>query len=75
MTNNVDYKHVYAIIRIDYFQKDNVSIEDMIAIKKIVWDKKYAESEVDRLNELNSSKDCRYYWRLTRLENPSITTE
>jgi hypothetical protein len=59
-------KQVFAIIRIDYFQDDNVPIENKIAVKEIVFDIKLAEEEVRRLNQLNSDKGCKYFWQTTR---------
>ena len=59
-------KHVYAIIRID--PSDYPHPLAGITVKKIVWNAKRAESEVRRLNEVNSQKSCRYYVQLTRLE-------
>ncbi len=64
-----DYKHVYAIIRVDYFQGTDVSLEDKIRVTNIVWTKEEAISGVERLNKLNADKDCKYFWQMTRLKN------
>jgi hypothetical protein len=64
---------VYAIVRID----DNPSetVENCITIKEIVWSLEEAETEVARLNELNRSKGCRYFWQYTRLVDPQAGSE
>lgn len=64
---------VYAIVRID----ENLSetLEHCITIKEIVWSIEEAESEVARLNELNRSKGCRYFWQHTRLIDAEAGTE
>ncbi|HYU98610.1 MAG TPA: hypothetical protein VE977_07270 [Pyrinomonadaceae bacterium] len=56
---------VYAIVRIDDYSTG--ALEDNITVKEIVWSLEEAEAEVARLNELNDSKGCRYFWRSTRL--------
>ena len=35
---------------------------------RVVWDEVFAESEVIRLNELNSDEGARYFWQTTRAE-------
>lgn len=60
-------QHVYAIVRIDEFDDSSVTLEDMITVKEVVWSIEKAEAEVSRLNELNESKRCRYFWQTTRL--------
>jgi hypothetical protein len=59
-------QHVDAIVRIDEFDS-SVTLEDMITVKDVVWSIEQAEAEVSRLNELNESKGCRYFWQTTRL--------
>jgi hypothetical protein len=59
-------QHVDAIVRIDEFDS-SVTLEDMITVKEVVWSIEQAEAEVSRLNELNESKGCRYFWQTTRL--------
>ena len=56
---------VYAVVRIDNYPTDE--LENNITIKEIVWSLEEAEAEVARLNELNASKGCRYFWQSTRL--------
>lgn len=60
-------EHVYAIVRIDEFYDLSVPLENMITVKEVVWSIEQAEAEVSRLNELNESKRCRYFWQTTRL--------
>ena len=60
-------QHVYAIVRIDEFDDSSATLEDMISVKEVVWSIEQAEAEVSRLNELNESKRCRYFWQTTRL--------
>ena len=56
---------VYAVVRIDDYPSG--TLENCITIKEIVWSAEEAEAEVARLNELNRSKGCRYFWQYTRL--------
>jgi hypothetical protein len=49
----------FAIVRVDGDRK---------TIKVIVWSLEKAESEVERLNELNEDKGCWYFWEPTRAE-------
>ena len=57
---------VFAIVRIDE-EYSAVALENRITVKEIVWSLEEAEAEVARLNELNGSKGCRYFWQTTRL--------
>jgi hypothetical protein len=57
---------VFAIVRIDEGYSA-VALENRITVKEIVWSLEEAEAEVARLNELNGSKGCRYFWQTTRL--------
>ncbi len=56
---------VYAVVRVDDYPSG--TLESCITIKEIVWSLEEAETEVARLNELNRSKGCRYFWQSTRL--------
>lgn len=62
-----EHEHVYAIIRIDSFHEPQVSLEDKIRIKMLVWTQEAAENEVKRLNELNAARGAFYFWRRARL--------
>ena len=55
----------FAIVRID---ADVQNDEDRFTVTRVVWDQAFAESEVARLNELNSDKGARYFWQATRAE-------
>lgn len=55
----------FAIVRID---ADVGQDEDRFTVTRIVWDEAFAESEVARLNELNSDKGATYFWQATRAE-------
>ena len=57
---------MYAVVRIDDYSTG--ALEDNITVKEIVWSLEEAEAEVARLNELNDSKGCRYFWQSTRLK-------
>ena len=63
-----DYQHVYAIIRVDEYLGDLISLQSKITVKEIVWNRDKAEQEVERLNQINSDKGCSYFWQLTRLD-------
>ena len=55
----------FAIVRLD---PDSHREEDRFTVTRIVWDEGFAETEVDRLNELNAEKGCRYVWQATRAQ-------
>lgn len=57
-------EHVYAIVRFDRFAD---TPENSFTMKEIVRSQAIAESEVNRLNEVNADKDCMYFWQTTRL--------
>ena len=56
----------FAIVRIDAGVEDD---EDRFTVTRIVWDERFPESEVRRLNELNAAKGPRYFWQATRAES------
>ena len=56
--------HVYAIVRLDGPVE---SSDDCVYVKEIVSTQAIAEAEVQRLNELNADKHCKYFWQITRL--------
>jgi hypothetical protein len=49
-------EHAYAIVRLDRFIESREH--------SIVRTQAIAEAEVNRLNELNADKDCKYFWQL-----------
>jgi len=53
-----DFRAGFAIVRIDDYGDD----EDRYTVKRVVWSRELAESEVQRLNELKADKRCRYFW-------------
>jgi hypothetical protein len=63
-TANQRYEHVYVIVRYDRFQEPS---EQSFTVKEVVKTQAMAEAEVNRLNELNSDKNCTYLWQVTRL--------
>ena len=62
----------YAIIRIDDIESADVSLEDRVTVKSVVWSLDRARSEVDRLNGLNQDKGCRYFWQYTRVDRRDV---
>ena len=52
---------VYAVVRIDEYQKGEAAIK----VKEILPTMEEAIKEVDRLNTLNSSKGAHYFWQST----------
>ena len=62
-----DRLQVYAVVRIDRFQPEEVALENRVSVKEVVWSEEEARAEVDRLNGLNSDKDVHYFWQATRL--------
>ena len=62
-------EHVYAIVRFDRFAD---SPENSFTVKEIVRSQAVAESEVNRLNELNAGKDCTYFWQTTRVRRSGV---
>lgn len=57
----------YAILRIDDSQGERTPIENRVTVVQVRLEMAAAESEVERLNSLNSEKGCRYKWQTTRL--------
>jgi hypothetical protein len=52
---------------VDEFHAETNPIEDKVTVKEIVLDLETAETEVKRLNQLNSKKQARYFYQATRL--------
>lgn len=57
-------EQVFAVIRQDLFHTE---IENQFYITKVLMTAADAEAEVQRLNQVNADKECRYYWQETRL--------
>lgn len=62
-------RQVFAILRFDEFADSSVAVENRITVVEIVEDDETARIEVQRLNELNKAKGCRYYFQATRLRS------
>ena len=62
-------RQAYAIVRVDEFQGEDVATENRVTVKKVVWDEATARVEVERLNQINGDRDCRYFWQATRVED------
>lgn len=60
----------FAILRYDGFHDSKVPIENRVTVTRIVQDETTARAEVQRLNDLNSDKGCKYFWQATRLAEP-----
>ena len=82
MTAPNDYIQAYAVIRVDGDTIDSdarVSEWEIdaeiqptagpanVTVKQIVMTAQEARDEVIRLNQLNASKGCRYFWQATHL--------
>lgn len=59
-------KQVFAVIRFDFWPDRPEMVKGM-TVKEIVPTQARAESEVERLNKLNSPKGAHYIWQATRL--------
>jgi hypothetical protein len=57
---------MYAVIRID-LPVSQENPENSVSVVKVFSSKMTAEQEVDRLNNVNSGKGCRYVLQVTRL--------
>ena len=69
MTERVeDVEPAYAIVRVDH---DAPSDEERFTVRRIVWDEELAETEVQRLSQLNADKSCGYFWQYTRVDRRS----
>ena len=63
-----DVDPAYAIVRVDH---GVAADEERFTVVRIVWDEEVAESEVQRLCELNANKKCSYLWQYTRVDRRS----
>ena len=69
-TQHLGYEHVYAVLRVDVFHDPAIPIEHKVTVKEVVRSANLAECEVRRLNEVNATKGCHYFWQQTRLFPP-----
>jgi hypothetical protein len=68
---NLKYDHAFAIVRIDGFHHDTDLMEKpevLVIVKKVVWSREVAESEVERLNRLKAGSEVKYFWTIARVE-------
>ena len=66
-------KPVFAVIRLEHSFTDlsqnagaTPQAAVIVTVKEIVATGEAAEAEVERLNNLNAEKGCRYFWQQTR---------
>ncbi len=67
----VDYDHAFAIVRVDGFHHDAGLMEEpevLINVKRVVWSREFAESEVERLNRLKKDSEVVYFWTIARVD-------
>ena len=70
MTQEHSDSQANAVIRLDEFNSTKLErreIQEIITVKSIHISQQHAETEVERLNELNSDEGCFYFWQATRL--------
>jgi hypothetical protein len=68
---NPRYDHAFAIVRIDGFHHDTDLMEEpevLVNVKKVVWSREVAETEVERLNRLKAGSEVIYFWTIARVE-------
>jgi len=63
------YRHVFAIVRVDEFTREDMEIDQKIRVTKVVASEEEAIAEVERLNALQEKGEggSRYFWQMTRL--------
>lgn len=57
----------FAVLRHDQFQPETVAIENRVKVVRVLATEEAALNEARRLNQLNSSKDARYFVQTTKL--------
>jgi len=60
-------RHVYVILRHDKFQGVDAPLTVRVAGTKAYFARRDAQTECERLQALNASKDCEYFVVLARL--------
>ena len=60
------FRHVYAIVRIDT-PFDQTYPTNTVAVVKVLMSQAAAEIEVSRLNQINANKGCVYFYCTSRL--------
>jgi hypothetical protein len=63
------YRHVFAIVRVDEFTREDMEMDQRIRVTKVVVSEDEAIAEVKRLNALQEKGGggSRYFWQMTRL--------
>ena len=67
-----DRENLFAIVRVDLFLLEagrlraNQDWKSLVTVKAVLDDQERAIAEVARLNTLNASKGCLYFWTTTR---------
>ena len=61
-------RQAFAIVRVEVLDDETIELGHRITVKRILRDQSEAEAEVERLNELNGAKGCRYFWQCTRVD-------
>ncbi len=61
---------VYAVMRADMFHKQ-IDIEHLVSVVAIFLDAGEVEKEVVRLNKLVDPRKVKYYWQITKVEQPN----
>src|SRR5690349_4097724 len=66
---NPRFDHLFVVIRVDLNSafSTHADIEQAITVTRAFCLKEEAEPEAARLNELNRSKGCTYFWRVARI--------
>jgi len=64
------YSHVYPIVRIDK-PFDPVCPTNTVTVVKVLTSQTAAETEVSRLNQINTDKSCTYFCCISRLVEQS----
>jgi hypothetical protein len=63
---NARFKHLYAIVRID-FPVNSDHPESSVMVVKVLPSRESAEIETARLNRINAGKNCTYSMQITRM--------
>lgn len=77
MSRKVQWQQAYAVVRVDRFRGEATTPQEndgpgidldgySVTVKEVVLTAEAAKAEAERLNALNATKNCRYYWQGTR---------
>jgi hypothetical protein len=72
VTRKASWKRAFVVVRLDLDPRgERVPGQtlgpDDVTVKEVVMSEAVARSEVERLNRVNSGKNCRYFWQGTHL--------